>query len=720
MPESRPVQTYSTLLEDRRIIEAANEANEPPSFVVHLLEKEWSIRTGRAPASPTARKFSYSDPISSLLDDIQARRIPPEFTDIFKQLNVTFFEGCLLVEMHDARPTKSGSNKSVESPEPRIDTYVLRPTPESLWADIRNVVDSQKGWGDKEALELEARVVLATAPSLCLDPSPSVNRTANIIVRSGAYPTKTSFKRRQSDDTEDDVENIKRQKMMQLMSPRAGRTFNPTYKIIAAKKAAAERKSEHVTATRAGAEAPPSNQPQPRPQVPNMNPQTALNGVMQSHMNQLTAQSTLQAQALARRNQLALKIPPDAIQAASMATQNRLLAEQQQRLAAQNAQILVMKAQQAAQVQAVQAVQVQAQVQAVQAAQVAQAAQVVQAAQAVEAAGRNSQTQPGAESAQNNNNNHNVSSDVKMETEAITQQIALQSGQTSFSLSMPPVAKRNSQQGAPSSSPPKQSATPAPMATDTPQAQPQPIIPRPESRPQTSTPQVSHNTPAMQPVAIPGLPQPVNPLASYHQGLINGQQTQLQSLVQNQGPPPPYPGLPNGYPMAGLPVQQPQLTTAQQAILQQQQNRILFNQQQQQAMHMRMSGAQSVPPMIPVHLQQQMGIPPSYQVNPQVAVPNFHQRQQQQQQQQQQQAMMAARSLQQQINSQINSQRIEQHLDSLHPEQIQAIIAKASDATRAQSWWQTASDRDKAKHLIASFQRSRILAAVNNGGIIRQ
>lgn len=65
MPEPRPVQTYSTLLEDRRIIEAAAEANEPPSLVVHLLEKEWTISTGKvAHPGPGTRRFSYSQPIS--------------------------------------------------------------------------------------------------------------------------------------------------------------------------------------------------------------------------------------------------------------------------------------------------------------------------------------------------------------------------------------------------------------------------------------------------------------------------------------------------------------------------------------------------------------------------------------------------------------------------------------------------------------------------------
>jgi len=65
----------------------------------------------------------------------------------------------LLVEMHDSRPTKGGPTKNMET---RVDKYVLRPTEESLWADIRGIVDSKRGWGDKEALELEARIVVRT------------------------------------------------------------------------------------------------------------------------------------------------------------------------------------------------------------------------------------------------------------------------------------------------------------------------------------------------------------------------------------------------------------------------------------------------------------------------------------------------------------------------------------------------------------------------------
>lgn len=48
---------------------------------------------------------------------------------------------------------------------------------------------------------------------------------ANVIARSGADPSITSFKRKQSEDVEDDVESIKRRKLVQMMNPRFGKPF---------------------------------------------------------------------------------------------------------------------------------------------------------------------------------------------------------------------------------------------------------------------------------------------------------------------------------------------------------------------------------------------------------------------------------------------------------------------------------------------------------------
>lgn len=62
------------------------------------------------------------------------------------------------MEIHDSRPVKGGPTKTIET---RVDKYVLRPTPESIWTDIRDNVDGQRGWGDKEALELEARITVS-------------------------------------------------------------------------------------------------------------------------------------------------------------------------------------------------------------------------------------------------------------------------------------------------------------------------------------------------------------------------------------------------------------------------------------------------------------------------------------------------------------------------------------------------------------------------------
>lgn len=59
------------------------------------------------------------------------------------------------MEVTDSRPIKNGPNKGST-----IDVYVLRPTAESTWQDIRNLVDTQGDWGDREALTLEAKITV--------------------------------------------------------------------------------------------------------------------------------------------------------------------------------------------------------------------------------------------------------------------------------------------------------------------------------------------------------------------------------------------------------------------------------------------------------------------------------------------------------------------------------------------------------------------------------
>lgn len=175
-------------------------------------------------------------------------------------------------------------------------------------------------------------------------------------MRSSAYG-KTSFKRKQNEDADDDGELIKRRKLVQLMNPRVGKPFTPTcvsssqavdlltnvcyrYRALIHKQAPSQKPQavRAPTAPSVAPVAPPQNLPRP----PN-GPSAVVNNSAVSHQ---MAQASLQSQQMSGRQRSAsLKVPPDARQAAAAAaaTRSRLQSNTAQQQAA-NAQAQVMRA----------------------------------------------------------------------------------------------------------------------------------------------------------------------------------------------------------------------------------------------------------------------------------------------------------------------------------------------------------------------------------------
>ncbi|WFD19557.1 Transcription factor spt20 [Malassezia caprae] len=162
--------------------------------------------------------------------------IPVDLMDVFQQAGVPFFEGCLIVEVHDHRKrttatdphlsqykadgrrerprdtslyylreggrygfhyTRYGghshpSNEDTALGPDGVEVYriVLRPSEESLWNDLR-MMDARAGglWSDEDALAVEAQIVNLTAPPLCLTPDPHVTRIANLMLSSTVPPS---------------------------------------------------------------------------------------------------------------------------------------------------------------------------------------------------------------------------------------------------------------------------------------------------------------------------------------------------------------------------------------------------------------------------------------------------------------------------------------------------------------------------------------------------
>lgn len=192
--------------------------------------------------------FLFDSPVKAFLGYIRDQKVPADLIDVLTESGVRFFEGCLLVDVHDHR-SHAAASESILGPrelhgmsaagqaratgaqaidsqsglasslfylqeggrygarkmvggaasfDPRtgglggVEIYriVLHPTSETLWADIKMLDDMAGGmWSDQEALEVEAKILALTAPPLCLTPDPQATRIANLMLSSTALPS---------------------------------------------------------------------------------------------------------------------------------------------------------------------------------------------------------------------------------------------------------------------------------------------------------------------------------------------------------------------------------------------------------------------------------------------------------------------------------------------------------------------------------------------------
>ncbi|KAG7085615.1 hypothetical protein E1B28_003164 [Marasmius oreades] len=197
---------------------------EPPSLTVHLHGDHFNLNA--------SKKWSYTHPVACIFDDIRAHRIPVDFLELFDKANIPFYDGCMIVELLDYR-SHNKNEPVLERPEQK--RMILHPNGETLWADIclLNATHGKK-WTDRDILEIEARILLATAPPLCLDPDPHLTRIANHVLRVST-PTEPALLKRKADVVEPEereTEKAKRAKIMQFGNPRLNRPYAPSYRIL--------------------------------------------------------------------------------------------------------------------------------------------------------------------------------------------------------------------------------------------------------------------------------------------------------------------------------------------------------------------------------------------------------------------------------------------------------------------------------------------------------
>ncbi|KAJ3178824.1 Transcription factor spt20 [Geranomyces variabilis] len=209
---------------------AANGAGAvAPALVLHLFPTHFTLDERDA-------TYQYNGPLKEFLEAINRQELPANAVDLFKESD--FHNGCVNVEVRDhrvkfqsnGRMTASGT-ASTGPTRPYIRNLVLRPTPATLWADLGLLrTSAAEPLNQDAALEVEAKILLATRPTLNLDPNPAIGRQANIQhFNETKYRIARKRPRNWAAKEEDDEKKRQSDKMMLIMDERQVKEFHPKF-----------------------------------------------------------------------------------------------------------------------------------------------------------------------------------------------------------------------------------------------------------------------------------------------------------------------------------------------------------------------------------------------------------------------------------------------------------------------------------------------------------
>ncbi|KAJ3523301.1 hypothetical protein NMY22_g11502 [Coprinellus aureogranulatus] len=210
---------------------------QPPSFTVHLHPEYWILNNGS--------KFLYHNQILVLELTGELTLLPQK---LFDSARVPFHEGRpLRILVHGSlmrsrmygcgTPGLSLPKFNQPQPEkPERTRVILHPNPETLYADICSMNMKNGGtWTDRDALEVESKLLLATSPPLCLDPNAHLTRVANLVLRASTPTVPVSLKRKAAtlDPEEEGSERARRNAMMGRFRGRSDdRISTPSFSIL--------------------------------------------------------------------------------------------------------------------------------------------------------------------------------------------------------------------------------------------------------------------------------------------------------------------------------------------------------------------------------------------------------------------------------------------------------------------------------------------------------
>ncbi|KAG8510092.1 Transcription factor SPT20 [Galemys pyrenaicus] len=138
-------------------------------------------------------RMPYED--GEMLDYLDAEELPPVLVDLLEKSEVdVFHRGCVIAEVRDYRQCSNAAPPGYQSRH-----VLLRPTMQTLAADVQAIARDGQNWTQEDKLLLESQLILATAEPLCLEPSVAVACAENRLLynrqKMNARPVKQSFKR---------------------------------------------------------------------------------------------------------------------------------------------------------------------------------------------------------------------------------------------------------------------------------------------------------------------------------------------------------------------------------------------------------------------------------------------------------------------------------------------------------------------------------------------
>eukprot|EP01117_Protostelium_nocturnum_P009730 TRINITY_DN3479_c0_g1_i1.p1 TRINITY_DN3479_c0_g1~~TRINITY_DN3479_c0_g1_i1.p1 ORF type:complete len:620 (-),score=275.24 TRINITY_DN3479_c0_g1_i1:939-2681(-) len=191
--EGRDGEKSGTLKKTSFLLDQLKDLN--PSLILHLYPNHFRLQNHKK------EKYPYTKDAKEFLDYIDNGELPFDFIETMEKVSnvpIHYYEGCLIAEIYDHRPSSSppessingntneNNGKSSKKKEKRkkIEPFriLLKPTYASMINDIEEMKRKRgREMNDDELIKLEQDLLLNSFNEpLCLDPSPEVLLLNNI------------------------------------------------------------------------------------------------------------------------------------------------------------------------------------------------------------------------------------------------------------------------------------------------------------------------------------------------------------------------------------------------------------------------------------------------------------------------------------------------------------------------------------------------------------